>query len=170
MTKGYLTVALGEYYVRLAITLYQSYAIHGGTLPFAVVCLPKDKPCLTRYFSHVVVVEDIPSYTVKLNLYEYSPFDKTIFIDADSTLVAPIDNWWEALEQSGYPVTVWGKTVDIAKFGSAHMPLVSETSIQHHQPPYYIDFNGGVYYFEKNARGTAGVRAGESVAQHLCGG
>jgi hypothetical protein len=41
-------------------------------------------------------------FSVKTRLYELSPFEKTLFLDADSLVYHPIDEYWNFLENNFY--------------------------------------------------------------------
>ena len=81
---GFFTVATGdEHYYRLAQNLLRSYRhVCSQPLPFAV--LADRENAYTEEFDDVILMENVTnSYLDKLSLYDYLPYDISIFIDAD---------------------------------------------------------------------------------------
>ncbi len=89
-----------------------------------------------------------------MSIYDYSPFDETIFIDADTFVIRDISDWWHVFEESEHDVAVWGWncTLDSPRVGK----LLSAKAIEKYMLSHYIGFNGGVYYFRKSAE-AAGI-------------
>jgi hypothetical protein len=83
----------------------------------------------------------------KIRLYEATPFDETMYIDADSLLVkGDIDRHWKRLQDSYFNMTgqkrtsgIWN-TLDFGKICQAF-------SI-----PYVVQMNSGVFYFIRDPR------------------
>ena len=148
MTKGFITIAVGEYYKYLAIYLVKTYRLNGGKqYPFAVVT---DKPdnALSNHFDHVILEEDKleDGYLYKLKLPEYTPFEQTIFVDADCFVVKAIDWYWDFFSDTNFgvfgrnthiddkeAVTIFDKGIAMKEFNIQFVPR----------------FNGGIYYYLK---------------------
>ena len=89
--KGFVTIATGdEKYYKLAFNLLRSYklrAVGENILPFAIICDRKNK--YTEYFDDIIILpetETTRSFMDKLFLYRYTPYEETLFVDADSYL------------------------------------------------------------------------------------
>ena len=85
MSRGFVTIATGkERYFKLAKNLLYSYRKFASVkYPFAIIC---DKiNHYTEEFDEVILLKKAHcNYLDKLQLYDYLPYDETIFIDADS--------------------------------------------------------------------------------------
>ena len=148
--EGYLTIATGhQRYVELALHLALSIR-HHDRRPVAllhderVTVPPAYRPCFD------VVVEAttaclLPGIDAKLLLHAYSPFERTMFLDADCLLAKRgIDRFWQLL--SGVPFTVVGDVVKRGPCGKFRdvAVLVARMGL-----PHMIRHNGGFMYFEK---------------------
>lgn len=99
MTKGIILIATGHpYYGNMAYNLTLSLKA-AGDIPVAVVTDGVGISHLTeserKWFDHIIYPEDIPTgVSAKLNLDKYTPFDQTIFLDADMLYISqrnPLD-------------------------------------------------------------------------------
>ena len=166
--RGFVTIATGnEKYYELAYNLLLSYRKHAtDDNPFAIIC-DRHTP-ETNYFDDVIIVESPNnSYMDKLLLYRYSPFDETIFIDADSLVLADPRGLWEDFDDAD----------DVSCYGCAY-PLDSDrawfsydgTGKYQSCIEYLVDLHGGVYYFRKSDRCNAifetAIELAEQYHQH----
>lgn len=149
MRRGFVTVATGdERYYRLAANLLLSYKKRGkGEYLFVLIC---DRENLySAMFDQVVVTKDIRKSTVDKLLIRYSPFDESIFIDADTLILWNIDDLWNIFENQD----------EVSAFGHA-LPLDSQegwftyegSGKYKSQIKYLITMNGGIYYFRKSQK------------------
>jgi len=101
-------------------------------------------------FDHLIPIDSLDGFVGsmnKLRLYETSPYDKTMYLDADMLLMRPnIRAYWKALNGNYFSMTGdkrisgrWYKK-DIAK-------IVREFKI-----PYLVCMNSGVFYFERSRK------------------
>ena len=100
-TRGFVTVATGqERYFNLAYNLMYSYHQFASVkYPFAIICDKENK--YTAEFDDVILMENPHcNYLDKLSLYEYLPYDETIFIDADSLAYGNLDEWWNIFKDA----------------------------------------------------------------------
>ena len=84
-----------ERYFKLAKNLLYSYRKFASVkYPFAIIC---DKiNHYTEEFDEVILLKKAYcNYLDKLQLYDYLPYDETIFIDADSLAYGDLDQWWD---------------------------------------------------------------------------
>ena len=106
-TRGFITVATGKYYCGLAQNLAMSYRLFSDTRYPLVVMTDKDgEKRLKKYFDDVIVLDE-PHYTFmdKMTVYQHSPFDRTIFLDADMNIIYDISYLFDDFEKNGSPVS-----------------------------------------------------------------
>jgi hypothetical protein len=149
--KGFITIAIGEYYRYLALNLIKTYRLNGGKpYPFAVVS-DVNTPELREHFDEVIVEENVldDGYLYKLKLPDYTPFDETMFVDADCLVINNIDWYWEFFSDVDFgvfgrntpadsqePLNFFDLQKAVNEFGITNLPR----------------FNGGIYYFMNTQR------------------
>lgn len=149
-TCGFVTIASGnEKYYRLAVRLLRSYRKHASDeTPFAIICDRENE--YTREFDDVVLMDSASgSYMDKLMLYRYAPYDETIFIDADSLILADPGGIWKDFSDAD----------DVSCYGCVY-PLDSDRAWFTHEGcgkyrdsvRFLIDLHGGIYYLRKGER------------------
>lgn len=146
-TRGYVTIATGsEKYYKLENQLLRSYrkcAVDG--LPFALICDHENE--YTQDFDDVVVVSDVhKSYLDKLQLHKWSPYDETVFVDADSLFMADPAGIWEDFESSG-EVSCYGYCYPL--HSNKGWYYVDGCGAYKDMIEYEVDLHGGVYYIRK---------------------
>lgn len=151
LKEGYLILALGsKRYLEMAANLACSIRVMDNKRP---ICIVHDTninvgPELAHLFDHKVLLDTDPRYPHvmnKLRLFELSPYELTMFVDADCLLVKnDIDYHWNRAQKKPFSITggkvtsgEW-KGIDIAKI------LRQEGS------PYLIKMNAGVFCFDKS--------------------
>lgn len=148
MTKGFVTIATGqERYFELARNLLRSYRLFASEkYPFAIICDKKNQ--YTEEFDDVILLDHAYcNYLDKLQLYEYLPYDETIFIDADSLAYGDLDEWWYIFRDAD----------DFSLFGYMWTNLdsgrgwfvPSGLKEYQNQVTFIPDFNGGIYYMRR---------------------
>ncbi len=145
-TKGFVTVATGdEKYYRLAANLCESYRKRGkGSYPFTLICDRENE--YTACFDSVVTVDSFRRSTVDKLLMRHSPYQETIFLDADTLILENIDDLWDIFSEGD----------DVTAFG-CKLPLESQKGWFTYEGSgkykprvnYLISMNGGIYYFRK---------------------
>ena len=148
-SRGYVTVATGnELYYKMAANLLRSYRGRGaGRYPFAIICDRKNE--YTELFDEVVVQQEYRGSTVDKLLMRFSPFQESIFLDADTLILENIDDLWG----------VFGESDDVSAFGRK-LPLDAQDGwftyegSGRYKPlvKYLLSMNGGIYYFKKTER------------------
>lgn len=145
-TKGILTIATGaQKYIDMAINLAMSCKLKAPHIPLALVT-DSTNPELLKFFDFIIPVKNKYGKGVLQKLYvnEYSPFEKTMFIDSDCLVINSIDWLFELFD--GKKVSVVGKIkYDYKLSGQTLEYLKTQIDID-----YLISFNGGIYYFEKS--------------------
>jgi hypothetical protein len=144
-SRGILVTAYGtRRYRDFAVTLAKSLDLYSPDIPRAVVTDGED-PRLARFYQHLIPFrpERGPGFFQKLWLLEYSPFERTLYLDSDALVVRDLDPLWEMFQ--GHAFAAVGERYrsegywcgDIAercrRFGVPSVPT----------------FNGGLFYFEK---------------------
>lgn len=149
-TRGFVTIATGsEKYYKLAAQLLKSYKKRSvQDTPFAIICDRENE--YTQGFDQVICMEEPnKSYMDKLLLYRYSPYEETIFIDADSLILADPAGLWDDYADAD----------DVSCCGAIY-PLDSDrgwftyegSGKYKEQLKYVIDLHGGIYYFRRTER------------------
>jgi len=107
--NGILTIAIGKKYAKQAKYLAYSCMINSPNILRAVITDLPDS--LNDYYDIIIPynTQDDP-FSLKTRLYEFSPFRKTLFIDADSLVFNNIDFYFNYLENSNF--VYFGKTVN----------------------------------------------------------
>lgn len=149
-TRGFVTIATGnERYYRLARNLLCSYRqFSKGNIPFAIISDEHNR--YTDEFDKTIIIKNpTNSFLDKLKLYEYLPYDETIFIDADSLAYGNLNNWWRIFENA----------TDFSCFGyawnlEAGRGWFIPSGIKEYQDKvkFVPDFNGGVYYLRRSQK------------------
>jgi hypothetical protein len=148
--RGFVTIATGApKYYEMALRLLHSYRLNGNSsLPFALIC---DKDCeAAREFDDVVILPE-PHYSFldKLSLCNSTPYQETIFIDADSLVLKNLNPLWDD----------YADEEDFSCYG-CKLPLESRDGWFYYegmgklQPllKYNVSLHGGMYYLRKTAR------------------
>jgi hypothetical protein len=100
MTKGYVIMAFGDVkYKKCADTL--AHSIH-NVMPHAKVSLITDTEYDSIIYDKIIVVPGVDNTDWKLAndylVYENSPYEYTIKLEADMYIPRSIDYWWDILE------------------------------------------------------------------------
>lgn len=159
LKKGFITVATGKWYCYLAQNLAMSYRQFGNCdLPFYAITDKKGEKKLKKYFDGVIVVDE-PHYNFldKIDVYKNSPFEETIFMDADMNIVKDISFLFDKFEENGSEVSCYGSLTEITDeqkpnhFGKA--------AVEYFHLTHYIRFGGGIYYYKKSEKADALIRS-----------
>ena len=161
MTRGFVTIATGaERYYTIAANLLASYRhFSGNPMRFAIICESENE--YTRLFDDAIVLNNPTcSYLDKLALLRYTPYDETIFIDADCLAYRDLNVFWEHLDGSAdftafgkiYPSDyrhAWFKKDEVGEFAD--------------RIKFIPDFVGGVYFIRK----TEKLEAFTDTCEHI---
>lgn len=152
--KGFITLAIGKYYCQLAENLYKSYKVFSDSvIPFWVITNQEGVERLEKLFDGVIVLQDYYStFLDKIWIYNNTPFEETIFIDADSNIVRDITYLFEEFQKEESAISAISNIKSLKGQEKGHLfgKMFKETfDIQYDFP----DFNGGVYYFNKSQDG-----------------
>jgi hypothetical protein len=141
--KGLITIAIGKKYALQAKYLAYSCMLHAPNLIRAVITDTPD--ILDNYYD--IIIPYNPEYgdpfATKIKLYLYTPFDKTLFMDADSLVLHPIDMYWDFLSENAFAYE--GKALSE---GFWYFDI--KKTAQQIQVPWIPKFNSGMFLFKKN--------------------
>jgi hypothetical protein len=148
--EGYLTLAVGlQKYVELAVNLAMSLRIVD---PKRSICLVHDDkvrlpPDADKYFDDFALMPEDPAYVGVMNkilLHHYSPYERTMFVDADCIMVRDtVDAYWNAFAGSGF--NVLGGKVTRGHWGGHDARRV----LRRFGAPFLVSMNSGVFYYER---------------------
>lgn len=148
MTKGFITIATGkEEYYQLARNLLHSYRYFcKEPLPFAILADRENE--YTAEFDDVIIFPNgaTNSYLDKLCLAEFSPYNTTIFIDADCLAYGDLNVLFAHFKDAD----------DFSCFGRV-LPLDDKTGWFEYENlgelqekvSYVVGLHGGIYYMRK---------------------
>lgn len=157
--RGFVTVATGDYYCWLAENMVMSYKLFSDTkYPMYVMTDKKGEKRLKKFFDGVIVLER-PYYTFmdKMTVYQNSPFEETLFVDADSNIVSDISFLFDDFRNNNSNVSCIGV---IRRITEDVRPIhFGNKAINHFQLNSFVAFNGGVYYFKKSKESEELLRA-----------
>jgi len=149
-TRGVLTIAHGNRrFARQAMALARSIRLHDPHLPLAVATdLPASS--FEGMYDHVIPWDFTvrPGLTSKLDMYEMSPFEMTLFLDTDMLLFCSLDAVFVHFADDEFGV-IGRSQVETGWFES------TELIQRHFGAEAFPRFVGGLYYF---VRGEAASR------------
>jgi hypothetical protein len=160
LRRGFLTIASGaSLYLRMGLALARSVRLRNSRAELAVVT-DASPDMFSGLYDHVIRLNPEFGRGVQQKLYldRYTPFEETIYIDADCLAYEDVDLLWGmyagsrdsgsrvlttwALASSHYGVSDLGKYLEV--YGVTRIG----------------NFNGGIYYFD---RGTVAAKVFESA-------
>ena len=141
-TKGLITISIGEKYVKQAKYLAYSCMLNS---PHTIRAVITDQPeCLKNFYDIVIPFEtknDDP-FSVKTRLYQYAPFEKTLFLDADTLVASNLDSYFEKL--NNYSFAYEGKIINSGEWYADIKGLCETLNL-----PGVPKFNSGMLLFKK---------------------
>lgn len=150
--RGFVTIATGnQKYYQLALNLLRSYRQNSNDpSPFALIC---DRNCPeAQEFDYFVLIDDPNhSYLDKLLLDRYTPYEETIFIDADSLILKDTTVLWD--DYADHPdFSCYGATLPLtSKEGWFFYENMGELKPQ---LSFCVSMHGGLYYLRKSSKCT----------------
>jgi hypothetical protein len=157
--RGILTLAHGEpRYYRMAKYLARSLDQHSRAFPRAIVTDSQDDALLGLYDRTVPLRADYGrGFAQKLFLDAYSPFEETLFIDADSLNVRNLQAVWHYFSSVSF--SIMGVTIRDGHWYADVGRLLATLQLDHF--PY---FNSGAIYFRDDDRSRAVFREARGLA------
>ena len=99
--QGILTIAIGKSYAKQAKYLAYSCMLNSPNTLRAVITNEAD--ALKDYYDFIIPYNNSDDpFSLKTRIYELSPFEKTLFLDADSLVFHPLDEYWNYLRDRNY--------------------------------------------------------------------
>lgn len=144
---GFLTMAVGaEKYMKQAVNLAISLKIH---MPSSVIAVITDHSIVDPIFDIVVKYDGsgIIGVVNKIDIYEFSPFDETVFIDADCLVSRPFLN--EIGDIRKYDVSPIVETY-LGRGGVEQWLPNFDLVLDELKLPCFPKYNGGLYFFRKS--------------------
>ena len=149
--QGYITVAFGaDKYFEMAVNLAKSIKRFDLKRP---VCLIYDEE-KSRSVSDLSIFDDrviMPKDSQylgcmnKIRVNNYTPYDQTMYVDADCLMVRPgIDKYWKVLEPFYFNIT--GEKKNSGLWNNMDISKV----IQIFNIDYIVQMNSGVFYFNRS--------------------
>jgi len=155
-TEGYLILATGApKYLEMARNLAASIRLMD---PSRQICLVHDEDARfgaddQAFFDRCVMLpgrEHFHGVMNKLRVFDISPFQRTMFIDADCLMIKhDIGAYWQLCR--GKPFAIPGKRRVAGEWKGADISAL----LKQEGAPYLIQMNSGVFCFERSASGIA---------------
>lgn len=145
--KGFITMATGsERYYEVAVNLYRSYKIHGGELPFTIICDRHNK--YTKKFDNVIILSEVQkSYLDKFSLFLNLPYDENFFIEPDCLIYKNIDSIFDHFENAP---DFYALNVTRAELGHDEWFVPSEPITRKYPNlTHFLGFHPGYMFFRK---------------------
>ncbi len=149
--KGFVTVATGERYVKMAVNMVKSYRLNTkNQLPF---CLITDAEYeYNSLFDDIVILSESRHNTLdKIEIAKYSPYLKNVFIEPDILVYGDANVFFDVFDNAD-AFSVIGDTFDLSEnrgwFNKSTVGKYSD------KISFTVGFHGGVYYVDNNKRET----------------
>lgn len=145
MTKGFVIMAFGDRkYIQCANTLANS--IH-RRMPDALVSLITDNDVQNGSYDEIIKVASVDNTDWKLAndylVYEHSPYDMTIKLEADMYIPRSIDYWWDILQDRDLNIST---TIRDFRGVISHNDYYRKTFVESKLPQTY----NAITYFRKS--------------------
>lgn len=104
MKEGIVTIATGDKkYINMAIALGISISINSPGIQTAIIT-DSDNLLLKKLFNYIIPPPDgnVSGFFLKTALYDYTPFDKTIFIDSDCLVMKNLSVVFDKLKNEQF--------------------------------------------------------------------
>ena len=157
--KGIITIAIGGKYVKQAKFLAQSCILNSPHLPRAVITDCKDY--LEPFYDIIIdYKKELGSpFETKTQLHLYSPFNKTLYIDADSLVYSNLETLFNTIDSS--PFLYCGVP---SKNGIWYYDI--EKVIRECQVEWIPQFNSGMFLFSKNENSLEVFKTANALMQN----
>ncbi|NJR57506.1 MAG: hypothetical protein HC769_00780 [Cyanobacteria bacterium CRU_2_1] len=151
-------------YVEMAKALGRSLALHSPDIPRAIVTDRQDDKELAALFDQFIPFK--PEYgsnlRQKIHLDQYSPYQRTLFIDSDCIVVRDLHFVFERFEGRNFGV-VGGKYH--LKPGDKDPYFNVDYILQHFKLEKLPKFNGGIYYFDDSDVARSVFNTAQEISQ-----
>jgi hypothetical protein len=147
LNKGIITIAVGKKYAKQAKYLALSCMVHAPHIPRAVIT---DCGAYLKPFFDIIIdyKEDLGApFETKTLIHLYTPFEKNLFLDADSLVFNNIDYYFYFLDKSFF--LYYG----MLRY-NGHWYYDIEKTKNEHSVEWIPEFNSGMLLFYKNKDST----------------
>lgn len=153
-----------QFYFNLALNLAKSIKRHHRNLPIALLSDKFTDPVFDQVikpdFTHHTENRKFNPFRLKTYIYDYSPFEKTLYLDADNLCIKPIGDLLKKLEETDFlihEVKRWDKTnrerckmVWTDKVGHKLVDLTNAYNIP--EDNIYPEYNSSFIWFTKSEK------------------
>jgi len=141
-SKGIITIAIGKKYAKQAKYLAYSCMLNA---PHTLRAVITDSPDALSNFYDLIIPYNKQGdpFSIKTRLFELSPFQKTLYLDADSLIFHPIDDYWNYLDNNYY-------VYEGAKLTDGEWYVNIKKLCQIMQVQWIPKFNSGMLLFDKS--------------------
>lgn len=153
MKQGYITLATGSrQYLEMAINLVLSLKYNDPNRKICIVIdegnsLPEEYKHVVDHVAYLTPREGFYGCLNKLRIYELSPFEESMFVDADCILVKDdMDRHWTKFKTDGFNIA--GDKITQGYWYDFDI----EEAIRAIEIPYMVKMNSGVFYFSRGAK------------------
>ena len=151
--KGYLTLAFGKNFAEMAVDMALSIK-QFDSKPVSCVVDSKTKNYINKnyefVFDRLIEIDDNKfCFSIKFHSALLSPYDETIFVDADIIILGKIDMLWE--NPSNYNTIMIGDYLSIEKDENHHGFSTSYLQKQFNVKK-YLKTNSGCFYFNVKSK------------------
>lgn len=147
--RGFVTVATGERFIKMANNLLLSYRkFSDNKYPFCLITDCEGAKWGGEFDNIVIMESPHYSYLDKLLVPNITPYDETIFIDADCSIVNNVSFLFDLFNENNSDVSCLGRKKLINE--ENHPYMFGEKAVERFALTYFISFNGGVYYFRQS--------------------
>lgn len=146
--RGILYIAFGDQAREQVKQSIATVKVYAKTLPIAVI---SDAPFTEADINIYHIDSDVGARSVKTRMYSLSPFEETLFLDADTEMLASPDGGFELLK---YVDMVIAQDVN-RKLSDVKWKNLPAEEIRYTQEYIGVDvlyFNSGVIFFKRNER------------------
>lgn len=147
---GVLTMAFhDEKYLRQAIALARSVRLHNPTLSIAIVT-NLEHPWVDEYFDQRIEYREAYGdiFEQKLYLNDYSPYERTLYIDSDCLAYGSLDATFRYLSDFEF----WMPGHNLADNFNPYWGIEASDWCQRLELETIARFNAGVFYFDRSKR------------------
>lgn len=140
--NGLLTIAIGKKFIRFARYLAMSGIMNSPSTLRAVIT--DDTESLRDYYDILIPCDNTVSdpFKVKTQLYEYTPFNVTMFIDSDSLIIQDLNQYFNINES----FSINGPVVKEGEWYSLNIKEIMEKF----SLDWFPCFNSGMFLFKKD--------------------
>jgi hypothetical protein len=138
--RGLITLAIGKKYAVQAKYLAYSCMIHAPhVLRAAITDVPER---LSSLYDFIIPFDKNTGdpFSVKTQLHTYTPFEQTLFLDADSLLIGNIDSYWQFLKSR--PFVYYSNLITRGNWYTNIAELIEKINI-----PWIPQINSGMLLF-----------------------